>query len=226
MKEIKQKKTYQKIITASLELFNLDGERHVSTNHIAAHLNISPGNLYYYFHNKEDIILQLFRQYREDSVNQLSLQNQHETLTDLVNYFRSAFNLMWQYRFLFQDTTTLERNQELSHEYFTFSEGEMGPIIQEHFISLVQTGVLKMSEEQMKLCIMNIWIITKYWFSFHATRYPDASPEETQNRGIVQVLSLLQPFVVPEHQQSFSLTIEKITVLKQALDNEKMPLTA
>ncbi len=225
MKELKQKKTYQKIITASLELFNLDGERHVSTNHIAAYLNISPGNLYYYFHNKEEIILQLFRQYRQDSINQLSLQDKHETLTDLVNYFRSAFSLMWQYRFLFQDTTTLERNRQLSQEYFTFSEGEMGPIIQEHFISLIQTGVLKMSEEQIKLCIMNIWIITKYWFSFHATRYPDAGSEETQNRGIIQVLSLLQPFVAPEHQQYFTQTIEKITVSIQP-SNEEIVLTA
>ncbi len=225
MKEMTQKKTYKKIITASLELFNRDGERHVSTNHIAAHLTISPGNLYYYFHNKEEIILQLFRQYRQDSINQLSLQDKHETLTDLVNYFRSAFSLMWQYRFLFQDTTTLERNQELSHEYFTFSEGEMGPIIQEHFISMIQTGVLKMTEEQIKLCIMNIWIITKYWFAFHATRYPDASPEETQNRGIIQVLSLLQPFVVPDHQQGFSQTIEKMAVLNP-LPDEEIPLTA
>ncbi len=225
MKEITQKKTYKKIITASLELFNRDGERHVSTNHIAAHLNISPGNLYYYFHNKEEIILELFRQYRADSINQLSLQDKHETLTDLVNYFRSAFTLMWQYRFLFQDTTTLDRNQQLSQEYFAFSEGEMGPIIQEHFTSMIQTGALKMSEEQIRLCIMNIWIITKYWFSFHASRYPDASPEETQNRGIIQVLSLLQPLIQPQYQEYFIQTMENIKVCEQTPDKE-MSLTA
>ncbi len=37
--------TRQRIVQAALELFNQQGERQVTTNHIAAHLGISPGNL-------------------------------------------------------------------------------------------------------------------------------------------------------------------------------------
>ena len=36
--------TYSRIVEASLMLFNEEGERNISTNHIAAHLGISPGN--------------------------------------------------------------------------------------------------------------------------------------------------------------------------------------
>ena len=56
-------KTSERIVQTSLELFNQQGERSVSTNHIAAHMEISPGNLYYHFPNKQAIIAVLFREY-------------------------------------------------------------------------------------------------------------------------------------------------------------------
>ena len=56
-------KTSERIVQTSLELFNQQGERSVSTNHIAAHMEISPGNLYYHFPNKQAIIAVLFSEY-------------------------------------------------------------------------------------------------------------------------------------------------------------------
>ena len=50
----------ERIVVASLQLFNELGTHTVSTNHIAAHLSISPGNLYYHFANREEIIRAIF----------------------------------------------------------------------------------------------------------------------------------------------------------------------
>ena len=52
--------TWDKILAAALELFNRDGTSVVTTNHIAARAGISPGNLYYWFDDKNQIIRELY----------------------------------------------------------------------------------------------------------------------------------------------------------------------
>src|SRR5207249_37000 len=52
--------TKTKIALAALRLFNRLGTGRVSTNTIAAAAGISPGNLYYHFRDKEEIIRLLF----------------------------------------------------------------------------------------------------------------------------------------------------------------------
>ena len=53
-------KTRDRIVETSRELFNEEGASRVTTNHIAAAMTISPGNLYYHFRDKEEIIREIF----------------------------------------------------------------------------------------------------------------------------------------------------------------------
>ncbi len=49
--------TKQRIVDTAERLFNEAGTGAVSTNHIAASMRISPGNLYYHFGNKDEIVI-------------------------------------------------------------------------------------------------------------------------------------------------------------------------
>src|SRR5690554_1343175 len=88
--------TKDKILSASLTLFNELGERNVTTNHIAAHLNMSPGNLYYHFRNKQMIIHALFDQYQAIIMDILDVPTDRSLqLQDKVHYLQEVFSALW-----------------------------------------------------------------------------------------------------------------------------------
>ena len=71
--------------------------------HIAAHLGISPGNLYYHF-RKEDIVHQIFLEYRQFVRQRLTWPTAaSRKWADVLGYLDTAFDGMWRYRFMFYD---------------------------------------------------------------------------------------------------------------------------
>ena len=56
------RRTAERILEVTLELFNRFGEPNVSTTLISAELGISPGNLYYHYPAKDELINNLFDQ--------------------------------------------------------------------------------------------------------------------------------------------------------------------
>ncbi|MEJ2266260.1 MAG: TetR family transcriptional regulator, partial [Anaerolineales bacterium] len=100
--------TRDKILNGALALFNEQGTAAVSTNHIAAAINISPGNLYYHFRNKEDIISALFERLFAawDETFQLPADRAPE-MADIEAMIVGNYQLIWDYRFAYREMAAL-----------------------------------------------------------------------------------------------------------------------
>lgn len=194
-------KTKDKILKASLELFNEQGERNVSTNHIAAKLGISPGNLYYHFRNKQQIVYQLFLSYENEVRGFMGVpEGRTVTFQDKVKYLEEILDSMWENRFLHRDLQhILQEDEKLRAAYRDFSSRTVqdGRLILE---KMAESGILNASSEQLDALILNIWMIVVSWSSFLQSIAIQTNQTGTVNkallkRAIYQIIAMEEPFL-------------------------------
>ncbi len=105
-------KTKEKIIHVSIDLFNKNGVVPVTTNHIAKELKISPGNLYFHFRNKEEIIRQIFSLMCRETYQSWRVKKTQKAIHPLELIERN-FELFWKYRFFHREMYFLRRRDSI-----------------------------------------------------------------------------------------------------------------
>ncbi|GAA6134559.1 TetR/AcrR family transcriptional regulator [Oceaniserpentilla sp. 4NH20-0058] len=200
-------KTRDRIIQASLELFNEQGERNITTNHIAAHLEISPGNLYYHFKNKQQIIFDIYLEYESKVDENLQLPHGRAlTVNDKLEYLQKIFQGLWDYRFLHRDLQyLLQHDPDLHKRYNIFFKRCLNRT-EAIYIGLRAANIISASDEEIRSVALNTWILVTSWFGFMHTNLlvSGESLEESRellNAGIYQIFALERPYLTPDYVQ-------------------------
>ncbi len=196
-------KTRERILQASLSLFNEQGERQVTTNHIAAHLGISPGNLYYHFRNKEQIVAELFSRYETQIADSLALPAERSLVAeDKVHYLETLFEGIWDYRFLYRELEhLLLSDPALSARFRPFAQRciAQGRAI---YQGLVDGGILCAERTDPQAMAINSWLLLTNWVSFVCSVVSSEPGQPLDQRllrrGVHQVLALERGLLTPE----------------------------
>lgn len=208
-------KTRDKILLASLELFNERGERNITTNHIAAHLAISPGNLYYHFRNKSDIIYEIFLEYEKLVDFYLDIpEDRPISLEDLTFYLESVFDGLWSYRFFHRDLEyLLDSDRRLRQDYREFTNRCL-EAISRIFEKLADAGIIRPQPDELRSAMsLNVWLVITNWMAFLKTAH--ALEESTSltltelKQGIYQVLTLEIPYLTESYREQVMALREK-----------------
>ena len=189
------RQTRQRILDTSLAMFNGQGEPNVTTNHIADELEISPGNLYYHFRNKDDIIEHLFQRYEERMDSALvAPEGRLPNLEDIWLQLHLVFECIWEYRFLYRDLVDiLSRNRQLRIRFARIlkrASGNATAVMR----GLVQAGVMRASATEIECTATNILVIATFWLNYASVR-GDKDEQQAIRQGIVQVMMLLSPIL-------------------------------
>lgn len=208
-------KTKDKIVLTSLELFNERGERNVSTNHIAAHMGMSPGNLYYHFRNKSDIIYEIFKNYELMVDSYLHVPSDRAIhIHDLISYLDAVFNGLWAYRFIHRDLEHLLSSDERLREDYRHFTLRCLDGIQRIIHAMEESGIYRpMEDQQRKSKALNTWLIVTNWMTYLKSIHASSDPEEALSRkSIHHGVYLVMDYVIPylfEDKRSLALELQE-----------------
>lgn len=207
-----RQKTKDRILQVSLDLFNLYGEPNVTTIDIANEMDISPGNLYYHYRNKDDIITELFSRFEEEISSVLEVPFNNEiTPVDSWMYVHLIFETISHYRFLYRDLANiLGRNDKLLTRFNRILDKKLNAA-KATFTLLRERGTMSLSDEELSALAGNIVVTATYWINYEHIRNKTIrmslnsvptkeKPEENENiaQGVFQVMTLVSPWMEPE----------------------------
>ncbi len=196
-KRSKNMKTRDKIIQASIALFNEQGERNVTTNHIAAHLSISPGNLYYHFRNKEDIILSIYEEYARnlllDTFPQVT--SEVEPLDAIILYMDSVFQTTMKFRFFYSNLPVLLGKSPSLREKYVEVQHAIAERVSQLLVSLRTANIIIFEDEELVDMVSILRLINTFWVSFYQTQnIVNEINDSVFYQGVLKILVILRPY--------------------------------
>jgi AcrR family transcriptional regulator len=199
------------ILKVALALFNARDTQSVSTNHIAAELGISVGNLYWHFRDKEAIVRELYAENRRKFDGVWARPQTSGSAIDLVVLaLRRAFAITWDYRFLYRELAPLTRaDPELRKLHAACREQRRGELLAFQR-SLVELGVFQFPDGDASLARLDDlgWMIALFWLP-HVDLRDGTLTKRAVLQGARAVLALYLPYVAREHAQAFAAALDR-----------------
>jgi len=204
------RRTRERILDLSLRLFNDLGEPNVTTSAIADEMNISPGNLYYHFRNKDDIVNALFEQFEREIEHVLALPPTRPIeFEDAWLFLHLLFESIWRYRFVYRDLNDLlSRNRRLEMHFRSILERKQ-QAAHRLCAALADSRRLHAEEHEIASLATNMVVVATYWLSYeyvsNARQFNDpVFQSRAMARGAYQVLVLVAPYLSDEGRTLFT----------------------
>jgi AcrR family transcriptional regulator len=194
------RRTAERILETTLQLFNRFGEPNVSTTLISSELRISPGNLYYHYPAKDELVNSLYGRYEQALQPLLQAADGVRDVEDAWFFLHTLFERIWEYRFLYRDLNDLlSRNRRLEtrvHGLLQDKERALRSLL----AGMARSGTLTIDAREVEATATSMVVVLTWWLSYEYVRDPRHAlePDNAQAallRGAHHVLHLLVPYL-------------------------------
>lgn len=191
-------KTRDRIVEIAITLFNEHGTGKTSTNHIARAAGISPGNLYYHFKNKEEIIrssLDLMNRVGQDEFDRIQKKCPPGSREGLTETFLMIQKFNWRFRFFKRELTALVLADPKLKEKFVRVNRIHLDLTRKSLQASIQAGnVRRLDDRSLSLLSEEIWLVNLFWLNYLEIGGEDVD-EATLKRGIEVLENIIARYV-------------------------------
>ncbi|MGO1749838.1 MAG: TetR/AcrR family transcriptional regulator [Marinobacter sp.] len=203
---MKKVKTRDRILNTSLLLFNSKGEPNVTTLLISDELDISPGNLYYHFKSKGDIVEELFTAFEAEMLDLLAVPEDVDISLDQQSFFlHLLFEAVARYRFLYQDLVNVLSRYERLQIRFKRVLQKKTAAFRSICESLRRQNMMGIDSEELDSLCEQLTLTACYWSAFDTLSHLDDRESVDPGRGVYQMMHLMLPYFAPEQQEHAKL---------------------
>lgn len=193
--------TRERILNATLALFNEAGPDRVTTAQIARTVGINEGNLYYHFKTKEALLKALFEKLESDAIQfmtQASLSSAAEAGV-YSQFLRRWFSIVWAHRYMFRDLPGIIAIAPSLIEPIRALSLGMRLVVEDNLRQMRQAQLIAIADEEVPQLLANVWIVSTYWAVYlNLQEGVDELAPENLEWGLNQVASLFRPYLSDE----------------------------
>jgi AcrR family transcriptional regulator len=191
--------TRQRILVASLLLFNDKGVLRTAINDIADELDISPGNLHYHFRRKSDIVEALLAEFQADARRVLEPADPKPlSLDDFWLFLHLLLEFTAAYRFLLRDTESLTADYPKAGRAMRHFARALDATFQHYLLGLAGSGFLQLAAGDAAGLGRNLAVIALMSERYDAMIGEQRSADEVSVHVARSVLGAIKPFAATQ----------------------------
>jgi len=195
-------KRKDKILRVSLALFNDQGESNVTSVDIANELDISPGNLYYHFRGKEEIIASLSHNFASEiGLLVAASKTADKSLPARWALIYFFLETVYLHRFFFRNIPDIIYNYPESGKSLVKILHQLEGLFSYSLLNLADSGEINISPVQKNLIaklVKSIMLVIIYWESYQVLGQQSTTETQFVQDASLQILSLISPYLSDE----------------------------